>query len=313
MEDRLRKFARLVDAGSFTKASQELHISQPALSTAMSKLERELKAQLVVRGPRELQLTEAGKLAYATAKELLVSTRNLVSRLAVLSNEQPSIAIGMIDSAAHILASSADNLLANPSTRMSVIVNNSRHLLRAVAHSDLDMALVAEPTDAPTNLETYFLAAEPIVLACHSSQAAQLSTTLASGTLPRFISYDQASTTHGLIAAALRQHSIQPQALFFSTSPEIMLQLVKLRRGIAALPYRLVRPLVIDQTLSLLGTSKTNPIIIDRRIYLAYQRNRELPPIVDSLCKHIQTATTSDYTELQDLHFDGPQGPLIRR
>src|ERR1700751_5187786 len=98
MEERLRKFAVLVDAGSYTKASQELHISQPALSTAMNKLERELKAELLVHGSRTLKLTKAGKLAYDSAKELGIVSSNLKTRIADLLHDNPKLTIGMIDS-----------------------------------------------------------------------------------------------------------------------------------------------------------------------------------------------------------------------
>src|SRR5688572_29853136 len=110
MEERLRKFAHLVDVGSFTKAAAELHISQPALSTAIAKLERELRAKLLVRGVRPLALTPAGKLAYQTAKDLSVQADNLKLRLAELAHEQVTLKIGMIDSMASTLFATSDGL-----------------------------------------------------------------------------------------------------------------------------------------------------------------------------------------------------------
>src|SRR6266566_1918097 len=98
MEDRLQKFACLVDAGSFTNAAEELHLSQPALSSAISKLERELRTTLLVRGNRMLRLTEAGKVTYDSAKELGIVSDNLITRLTELSQGQLEVTIGMIDS-----------------------------------------------------------------------------------------------------------------------------------------------------------------------------------------------------------------------
>src|ERR1700722_3943395 len=100
MEDRLTKFAKLVDIGSFTAAAGSLHLSQPALSTAIAKLEKELHTTLLVRGSRSLKLTEAGRIAYDAAKELTVHTENLQTRLSLLNNEELSLSIGMIDSVA---------------------------------------------------------------------------------------------------------------------------------------------------------------------------------------------------------------------
>ena len=70
MHNRLQFFVRLVETGSYTKAAKDLYLSQPALSIAIQKLERELDAKLIVRSHRSFKLTEAGKVAYAAAKDI---------------------------------------------------------------------------------------------------------------------------------------------------------------------------------------------------------------------------------------------------
>jgi LysR family nitrogen assimilation transcriptional regulator len=45
----LRYFVAIVDCGSLSKAAEQLHIAQPALSQQMAGLETELKAQLLLR------------------------------------------------------------------------------------------------------------------------------------------------------------------------------------------------------------------------------------------------------------------------
>lgn len=59
--DKLRVFHAVVKAGSFTKATKILHISQSAISRQVNILETELGTPLFIRKPRELALTEAGK------------------------------------------------------------------------------------------------------------------------------------------------------------------------------------------------------------------------------------------------------------
>ena len=68
---RLRYFVCIVDAGSLTKASERLHIAQPALSVQMGKLETELGVELLVRAPRGVTPTEEGKTLYRHAQILL--------------------------------------------------------------------------------------------------------------------------------------------------------------------------------------------------------------------------------------------------
>ena len=57
---------QLVEAGSFTRASEKLHVSQQTLSARLATLEKELETKLVVRSS-PLALTRAGEafLAYA--------------------------------------------------------------------------------------------------------------------------------------------------------------------------------------------------------------------------------------------------------
>ena len=279
MEDRLQKFARLVDAGNFTKASADLHMSQPALSMAISKLERELHTALLVRGARPLQLTPAGELAYAAAQELAVRTRNLANQLAALADEPASIRLGMIDSVASTLFSSDDALAQlEQRAKISVVVNNSRFLLESATRSQLDMAFIAEqPRALPVTLEPMFVATEPLVAICHASQHTKTQQELRAGRLPHFISYDQSSTSYELIIRALQQQGITPEPTFYSTSPEVMLRLVLLGRGTAVLPYLLVREHIKDGTLALLGR-RGQPAIIGRRI-TSIKRRDAVPAI----------------------------------
>lgn len=65
----LRDFVTLADAGSFTRASREMRIAQPALSYQIKRLEQELGVRLFEREPRGVSLTGPGRelLEHATA------------------------------------------------------------------------------------------------------------------------------------------------------------------------------------------------------------------------------------------------------
>jgi DNA-binding transcriptional LysR family regulator len=61
LDSRLRAFAALARTGSFSRAAEQLFISQPAVSKHVAALEAELAAQLVIRGRRGTTLTPAGE------------------------------------------------------------------------------------------------------------------------------------------------------------------------------------------------------------------------------------------------------------
>lgn len=73
----LRIFLTAAELGNFSKAARRLHISQPAVSQAISSLERHFSTELFQRHGRSVRLTEAGQALQPMASELLSSARRL--------------------------------------------------------------------------------------------------------------------------------------------------------------------------------------------------------------------------------------------
>jgi DNA-binding transcriptional LysR family regulator len=67
----LEYFVTVVDEGSFTRAAQILHVTQPGLSHQIQALERELGGPLLERLPRKVRLTPAGRTALPHARASL--------------------------------------------------------------------------------------------------------------------------------------------------------------------------------------------------------------------------------------------------
>lgn len=67
----LRYFRMVATERNFTRAADRLHIAQPPLSRQIRQLEEELGAELLVRGSRPLELTEAGRLLFEHAVQVL--------------------------------------------------------------------------------------------------------------------------------------------------------------------------------------------------------------------------------------------------
>lgn len=65
-----KNFVSIIDAGTISAASRELLIAQPALSNQIKSLEEEYGAQLVIRKPRHIELTDAGKILYEKIKSI---------------------------------------------------------------------------------------------------------------------------------------------------------------------------------------------------------------------------------------------------
>ncbi|MGI6230857.1 MAG: LysR family transcriptional regulator [Tractidigestivibacter sp.] len=80
--------------GTLTKASEELHISQPALSHSMKKLEAETGMSLFSRDGKRMTLTETGEIAARYASRILSDEREMLDQMAQKERSLRSIVLG---------------------------------------------------------------------------------------------------------------------------------------------------------------------------------------------------------------------------
>ena len=76
----LEVFVEVADRGSFTKAAETLYISSTAIMKQMNILEEHLGLQLLIRTPRGIHLTEAGKSIYKDAKFMIQYSKEAIDR-----------------------------------------------------------------------------------------------------------------------------------------------------------------------------------------------------------------------------------------
>lgn len=278
MEERLRKFAKLAETGSFTKAASELHTSQPALSVAIAKLERELGAILINRD--NLQLTAAGQLAYRHAQLLEVQRSNLRHELQSLKNQKPQFALGIIDSLADTLLISSGQLeKLEQKVALNLSINNSRYLLEALENNQLDMIYIVQP-NMPLAKKFRFknLGSEPLIGVISSKHKPPGNYKH----VPNFLAYDQNSNTNRLIQKYFASKQVTLENVFHSTSPEIILHMALSQKGSAVLPYALVAPHIASGQL----TPFTD--VIARSTVAIWHQDKTLP---EAAIEFQQTAT----------------------
>lgn len=93
----LRYFTAVAAHGSFSRAGEHLHLTQPALSRQVKDLEDELGLPLLVRGKNSITLTDAGELFYEEARELLSRADHAVQRVRARSKGE-TLRIGYVSS-----------------------------------------------------------------------------------------------------------------------------------------------------------------------------------------------------------------------
>lgn len=145
----LRYFLRIADLGSFTRASESLHIAQPALSRHIKLLEEELGVPLFVRNGRGVKVTHAGRQLQEHANQLmgcLANAKRSVQQLCALPTGSVSLGISPQVGArfiADIMCQFRDRF---PGGELKIREGLDLEIVRDIKLGHLDIGLVHNPS-----------------------------------------------------------------------------------------------------------------------------------------------------------------------
>jgi DNA-binding transcriptional LysR family regulator len=141
----LTYFIAAAETGSITLASKRASISQPAISTAISHIERELDVQLFLRHHAHgLSLTPAGRAVLRDAKQLLKQAEGLYSAAAEASHQiRGEISVGWFSTLAPIVMPELTQsfLKAFAETQVRCRENHQEGLLQSLRESETEVAI----------------------------------------------------------------------------------------------------------------------------------------------------------------------------
>lgn len=162
----LAHFVRVVDAGGFTAAAAQLHLTQSTLSRQIGLLEQELGQRLLTRTGRGVVATDAGAAFLAHARTLLELAERAREDLRDL-NARPRgrVVIGLPPRVAHVLAAPLVQQFRErfPAAVITVAEALSLNLREWLIGGRIDLALLFDPPPAP-QLEYEVLLREPMLL-----------------------------------------------------------------------------------------------------------------------------------------------------
>jgi LysR family hydrogen peroxide-inducible transcriptional activator len=155
----------LAEHGSFSRAAEAAHVTQPTLSAGIAELERILGGPVVDRARTGVLLTAAGEEAARRANEILASADDLVQ--AARSAGQPlagRFRLGVIPTIAPYLLPRALPLLRQRFPRLGLYLREdlTHRLIANLKAGHLDAALIALPYDT-TGLETAHVSDDELV------------------------------------------------------------------------------------------------------------------------------------------------------
>ncbi len=236
--DQLRYFLKVAERQSFTRAAEDLAVSQPALSRSIRKLEEELGQPVFERKTRSLALTEAGTLLASRARQVLAILADTRAEIAD-DGKSGQLRIGAIPTIAPYFLPRVLRRFATeyPAAKVRVHEQTTDALLRAVTQGEIDVAVLATPV-AARYLEIKELYTEELLLVMPPEHplAEKPSIRITDVESLPFVLLDEAHCLSDTIVSFCRQRSFQPVAVERTSQLAMVQELVALGHGISMIP-----------------------------------------------------------------------------
>jgi DNA-binding transcriptional LysR family regulator len=165
---RLQIFSAVAEHGSFTAAAEALFMTHSAVSQQMALLERQLGVPLMIRGPRGIELTEAGKLLSERSTGLLGTIAHIEQEMSDLKAQHASVRLGAFPTAGADLIPRVvrEYQRRYPETKIVLRSAHASDMTAALRDGSIHLGLVwdydFDPRSVPADVEWVHLADDPL-------------------------------------------------------------------------------------------------------------------------------------------------------
>lgn len=279
----LLAFRAVVELGNFRKAAESVHLSQPAFSRRIDKLEQALGARLLERTTRRVQLTTVGRDFDRQIRSILDALDStLLSIRGVAATRMGEVTVACVPSAVNYFLTSviSEYHQRYPRIRVKIIDDSANQVLLAVANGEADFGLNfigAQEND----VEFKSLLEEQFVAACRRDHPLagkkQVSWSELAG--HDYITVGKSSGNRLLLDQALTGLKDQPHSMYETQHGTTMVGLVEAGLGVAAVPAMAMpgpdHPLLVSVPL-------VDPVV-KRKMGLIKRRSSVLTPAAQQL------------------------------
>lgn len=141
----LRVFVTVVDKKSFSRAADELFISQPSVSLHIRNLENEFNVKLLNRSPKQVEPTESGRILYEQARQILLLYNQAKENIDELRNVvKGNLKIGASFTIGEYVLPRlmAEYATQYPYVEIEVMIANTEEVIQALRANQLHIGLV---------------------------------------------------------------------------------------------------------------------------------------------------------------------------
>ncbi len=163
----LRYFVAVARERNFTRAAEQLHIAQPPLSRQVQQLEDELGIDLIEAGSRPLRLSEAGRLFYEQAVQVLERVDEMKTMITRLhAAERSRFSMGFVASTLYgkLPTVIRSYRAARPAVELTLLEMTSVEQIAALKEGRIDVGFGRIPLDDPA-LDRQLLRNEKLIAA----------------------------------------------------------------------------------------------------------------------------------------------------
>ena len=273
VEARLRAFSAVARHGSFSRAAEELYVSQPAVSKHVAALERELGVRLLERGRSGAALTDAGRrlVDYVVRAEALLASGRRA--LADPGEGTLSIAASGIPGTYLLPRPLADFARDNPLVEIDLRLSTSGGALELVRAHEFELGIVGG-LSPPPELTSEALADDEVILVGPPHLGGRRLRPRELEDLT-WISREEGSATRASLEAALWQIGVTPRRRLVLDSWEAVKRSAAEGLGVAAVSRFALDEELAAGTLAVLDVRRWR---VRRTIAAVYARDVPLTP-----------------------------------
>ena len=264
---------------SFTRAAEELHLTQPAVSMQIKQIEESIGLPLFEHMGKKVYLTQAGEELYTysrTIQQQLDEAESVIENLKGVKRGKLTIAVASTANyfAPHILA--AFNHQYEGIT-FSLDVTNRAGLLQHLDNNDADVVIMGKPP-AGIDVEAFEFMDNPLVVIAPPNHPLLKQQEIPISTLLKetFILREQGSGTRFAIERFFAEHDARVSATMDMSSNEAIKQAVQAGLGLGILS---LHTLEMELTLKRLALLDVESFPIIRKWYIVHRTGKRLSPV----------------------------------
>ena len=276
----LQVFEAIVRLGSFTRAAEELFLTQPTVSLQVKKLTEAVGLKLLEQAGRQTRPTEAGREVYAACHEIMRTLVDLEMGIANLKGlKRGRLRLGVITTAQYIAPEILGRFCREyPGIDVSLKVTNRDRIVERIIANEDDVYIVGGVPTVDLPLVTHAFAPNPMVVIAARDHplANQRNIPLARIAEEPLILREPGSGTRDAVTKLLEEHGLRPTVRMELGSNEAIKHAVVGGLGVA---------MVSLHTLTLEGVHGPVAVLdvegfpIMRKWHLVYPRDKELSPV----------------------------------